>query len=120
GLLKEWPKDGPPLVWQAKGLGSGYSSITVAGERVFTVGNQRGKSYLVALSRKDGSKLWTAEVGKPGNNLGSTPTIDGDHAYVIGQEGDLVCVEVDKGEVKWRKNFSTDFGGKVGSWHYTE
>ena len=26
GLLKEWPKDGPPLVWKVKGLGEGYST----------------------------------------------------------------------------------------------
>src|SRR4051794_3570687 len=120
GLLKEWPKDGPPVVWKATNLGSGYSSVSVAGDRVFTVGNQRGKSLLVALSRKDGSKLWTAEVGPQGGNLGSTPTVDGDRVYAVGQQGDLVCVDVENGEVKWRKNFKTDFGGDVGGWKYTE
>ncbi len=27
GLLKEWPKDGPPLAWQVKDLGGGYSAF---------------------------------------------------------------------------------------------
>jgi hypothetical protein len=31
GLLKEWPKDGPKLIWQVKDLGSGYSTPSVAG-----------------------------------------------------------------------------------------
>jgi hypothetical protein len=31
GLLKEWPSGGPPLVWKAKGLGAGYSSVAVVG-----------------------------------------------------------------------------------------
>ena len=31
GLLKEWPKDGPKLLWETNGLGKGYSSIVLAG-----------------------------------------------------------------------------------------
>ena len=30
GLLKTWPAAGPPLLWEAKGAGRGYSSIVVA------------------------------------------------------------------------------------------
>lgn len=30
-LLKEWPKDGPKLVWQAKDIGGGYSTPSIAG-----------------------------------------------------------------------------------------
>ena len=26
GLLKQWPKDGPPLAWKSTGLGGGFSS----------------------------------------------------------------------------------------------
>lgn len=120
GLLKEWPKDGPPVVWKATKLGSGYSSVTVAGDRVFTLGNKGPKSFLVALDRKDGHQLWTAEVGAAGGNLGSTPTVDGDRVYAIGQRGDLVCVAVADGAVKWHINFMKDFKGKCGGWSYTE
>ena len=31
GLLKEWPRGGPKLLWKAKGLGIGYSTPSVAG-----------------------------------------------------------------------------------------
>ena len=34
GLLKEWPKDGPPLAWKVTGLGGGYSSPAVASGRI--------------------------------------------------------------------------------------
>ena len=34
GLLQSWPADGPPLAWTAKGLGGGYSTVSVAGDRV--------------------------------------------------------------------------------------
>ena len=32
GLLKEWPKGGPPKSWTVKGCGKGYSSIAVTGD----------------------------------------------------------------------------------------
>ena len=32
GLLKEWPKDGPPLVWKRDDIGYGYSTPSVVGE----------------------------------------------------------------------------------------
>ena len=50
GLLKEWPEGGPPLAWTATGLGGGYSSVSVAGDRVYTLGNQKGNmSHVVAI-----------------------------------------------------------------------
>ena len=120
GLLKEWPKDGPKVLWQAKGIGGGYASVSLAGDRIFTLGNQKGISFVFSLDRETGKVLWQAEVGKSGGNLGSTPTVDGDRLYAVGQEGDLVCVEIATGKVLWRKNFFQDFGGKYGGWHYTE
>jgi len=120
GLLKEWPKDGPPLVWQATGVGEGFSSVAIAGGKVYTLGNRDGNTYVHALDRSNGKMLWSARVGVAGGNLGSTPTVDGDRLYAIGQDGDLVCVSVSDGAVRWHKNFKRDFGGEPGGWNYTE
>jgi hypothetical protein len=38
GLLKEWPKEGPPLVWQVEGIGMGIASLVVAGGQIYTQG----------------------------------------------------------------------------------
>ena len=43
GLLKTWPKGGPPLLWRATNLGAGFSTPSVAAGRIFTMGN-RGKN----------------------------------------------------------------------------
>ncbi len=120
GLLKSWPKNGPPLLWKVDKLGDGYSSVAVAGEHIFTIGNKDRKSHLLCLSRKDGKQQWTAEVGQAGGDLGCTPTVDGDRVYALGQYGDLVCVGVGKGDVIWRKNLIKDFKGSHGGWRYTE
>src|SRR5947209_5089742 len=39
GLLQSWPNSGPPLAWKATGLGSGYSSVSIAAGRIFTMGD---------------------------------------------------------------------------------
>src|SRR4051812_3870862 len=39
GLLKEWPKDGPKLMWQVKDLGSGYSTPSIVGDRLYVISN---------------------------------------------------------------------------------
>src|SRR3954471_8804499 len=39
-LLKEWPKEGPKLIWQVKDLGSGYSTPSVVGDRVYLINNK--------------------------------------------------------------------------------
>jgi outer membrane protein assembly factor BamB len=130
GLLTEWPKDGPPLLWKATGIGGGYSSVAVAGGKLYTMGNKdrpptpKGKkgraSYLVAVDADGGKVLWSQDVGDAGGDLGCTPAVDGDRVYAIGQQGDLVCLDAATGAVEWRKNLQKDFGGHCGGWHYTE
>jgi outer membrane protein assembly factor BamB len=120
GLLKSWPKDGPPLEWEAKGLGGGYSSLSIAGDRIYTLGNKGDKTFVVALERDGGKVVWTGEVGRSGGNLGCTPTVDGDRVYALGQEGDLVCLDVKDGKRIWHHNLLKEFGGSYGGWHYCE
>lgn len=123
GLLKDWPKDGPPLLWKSEPIGIGYSSVSMAGARIYTMGDDQGSSWVIALDRNTGKKQWQAKVGKSGGNYAGTrctPTIDGDLVYAIGQFGDLVCLEAATGKEVWRKNFAKDFGGQHGSWQYTE
>lgn len=120
GLLRQWPKDGPRLLWKAKGLGGGYSTVAIAAGKIFTLGNLKGQTFVVAMSQVDGKQLWATELGKQGGNLGCTPTVDGDTVYAIGQEGDVVAIRTGNGEVVWRKNFFKDFAGKYGGWKFTE
>lgn len=128
GLLKEWPKDGPPLAWEAKGLGGGYSGPSVAAGRVFGMGN-RGKDEVVwALSEKDGKELWATPIGPayqqraPQGREGPacTPTVDGELVYALGLGGQLACLQAADGKIVWHKNLASDFGGKAPTWSYRE
>jgi len=129
GLLKEWPKEGPRLIWQAKDIGSGYSTPAVVGERLYLLGNDGLENEFVqALSAADGKRAWSTRLGNVGNPkqqpsfpaARSTPTVEGEFLYALGSDGDLACVEAANGKVRWRKNLRTDFGGKPGTWAYAE
>jgi outer membrane protein assembly factor BamB len=126
GLLKTWPKDGPPLAWKATGLGDGYSTPSVAGGRVFTMGNREGTEYVLALDEKGGKEVWATATGPVRANGGGyagprcTPTVDGDLLYALGLNGDLVCLESATGELRWKKDLRKDFDGRPGGWGYSE
>src|SRR5438067_13178051 len=68
GLLKEWPKDGPRLIWQVKDLGAGYSTPSVADGRIYLVTNKGIEDeFVTARDAKDGRVLWSTRIGKVGN-----------------------------------------------------
>src|SRR5436190_531590 len=58
-LLQDWPKDGPPLLWKSEPIGIGFSSVSMAGGRIFTMGDDMGSSWVFALDRATGKKLWS-------------------------------------------------------------
>ena len=129
GLLKEWPKEGPRLLWQISGLGRGYATPSVAGGRMYLMSN-RGleDEFVSALDVKDGKTIWSTRIGKVGNPdqqpnfpaARSTPTVDGAVLYALGSDGDLVCLEAASGKVRWRKSLRSDFGGLAPTWAYAE
>jgi outer membrane protein assembly factor BamB len=133
GLLQEWPEGGPPLAWEAPGTGRGYSSLAIAGGRIFTLGDGSSLAadadeYLFAFDQDDGKLLWMTKTG-PAWTSGqaswqssrSTPTVDGERVYVLSPHGTLVCCESATGKELWRKDLKKDLGGKkADGWGYSE
>lgn len=123
GLLKQWPAGGPKLEWKATGLGEGFSSPAIAGGKIFIMGDVAGSCSLIALDAATGKQVWTAKVGKTGGGPPGprcSPSVDGGLVFGIGQFGDLVCVQAATGQPVWHKSLTTDFGGGVPGWQYSE
>ncbi len=128
GLLKQWPAGGPKLGWKTTGLGGGYSGVSVAAGRIYTMGDGADTSYVHALDEKTGRLLWSSKVGRTGGEdrnkypgTRCTPTVDGNLIYATGQWGDLVCLEGATGKEVWRVNLASDLKGKMMSgWGYSE
>src|SRR5438045_2425074 len=113
GLLKEWPKEGPKLVWQVKTLGFGFGTPAIAGDRIYLQSSEGDESESVkAISAKDGKPVWSTKIGKVGApkqmpsypGARGTPTIDGDLIYALSSDGDLACLETKTGNIRWQKN----------------
>ena len=127
GLLQEWPPSGPRLIWTASGLGGGYGSMAVVGDRVYFQGARGANSVVIALNRADGKEVWSKSLGpietRMRTNQGAgprgTPTVDGNRMYVLSENGDLVCLQTD-GTIVWQRNILKDFRGPQISWMISE
>ncbi len=129
GLLQEWPAEGPKLLWQQTGLGDGYSTPAVVGDRIFLISNKGlDDEFVQCRSVSDGQQIWSSHIGKVGNpkqkppypGARSTPMVDGKLLYALGSDGDLACMDVAHGKIRWHKSLRTDFGGTPGTWGYAE
>ncbi len=117
GLLQSWPEGGPKLLLQASGLGAGFSSVAVVGDRVYTLGDFGDEQRVLALSAADGKVLWQQPLGAAhADQYGgprSTPTVVGDHLYVLSTEGVIACLETATGKEVWRRHLAEEFDGDL-------
>jgi outer membrane protein assembly factor BamB len=126
GLLQEWGPDGPPLAWTASGIGTGYSSVAVVGDKIFATGDKDGEQRVFALARDGGRILWQARLGpafseRRGGGPRGTPVVDEGRVYALGTDGDVVCLDAATGKEIWRKNMARDYGGQMMSrWSWSE
>ncbi len=61
GLAKSWPKEGPRKVWEVNTAGVGYSSLAVAGNRIYTLGDLEGVEHVIALDATTGKTIWAVQ-----------------------------------------------------------
>ena len=128
GLLKEWPAEGPPLVWKIDTLGEGYSTPSVVGGKIFGVGYRGADEFAWALNEKNGLTIWETRISPAAReDIGyahgprSTPTVDGKDVFTLGAGGHLTCLDAASGSVRWQTNLKEDFGGEMMSrWGYSE
>ena len=123
GLLKTWPEGGPKLIWEAAGIGHGYSTVSIAGNRIYTTGSVNGDCVITALDM-NGKKVWTRKNGRawkksyPGTR--STPTITDGMLHHLSGIGNLVCLKADDGSPVWSVDIMKKFGGRNIMWGLAE
>ncbi len=125
GLLTSWPQGGPPVVWKTEGLGEGYSSLAIAGGRIYTQGQRGRQEFVLALDVKTGKKIWETATSRDfrndrGDGPRGTPTLDGDRLYAMTGNGVVVCLEIATGKIVWSQNVAQKFGGEIPQWGYSE
>src|SRR5205823_5048018 len=113
--------------WTANGLGKGYSSVSVAGENVYTLGDHGDDCFVIAISRANGKQLWSTRLGQAGasgwggfEGPRSTPSVAGNLVVALGLWGEVLCVDAASGREIWRKDLTKDFGAERPEWGFAE
>lgn len=123
-----WGANGPKTLWKAS-VGVGFSTISVADGKAYTMGNSGEKSdakdTVYCFDAETGKQIWTHTYECPlqpkyyeGGTL-ATPTVDGDVVYTLSKMGHLFCLNADTGKVIWQKNMNEDLGFKLPTWHFS-
>ncbi len=137
GIVDRFPAAGPAVQWRAK-IAGGYAGPAVADGRVFVTdyvptdvarpttndpATPTGVERVHCLDASSGETLWEHSwpvaytISYPAGPR-CTPLVEDDRVYVLGAEGDLLCLEVDDGQVVWQKNLREAYHTKAATWGY--
>lgn len=120
GLDFSWSEGEPRELWRFP-LGEGYSGISIADGRVFTMFAAGDDEFLVAVDAASGKELWRRRTGDNrrdqfGNGPRSTPTVVGDTVYALGALGKLHALKSASGEPAWSIDLVETYGARVPTW----
>ncbi len=135
GLLKEWPKGGPKVLWRVP-IEKGWNHPSAAGEDLVFAETKRGTPYgedqtesIVCLDAATGKQKWKFSYNCPfytsfqGGGAGwqdggvqATPVITDKYVVSVGLVGETYCLDRKTGKEVWKINlrdFSPRFAAKV-------
>ena len=131
GLMPAWAEEGPKLLWRASGIGFGYSSVAIVGDRIFTAGMINRQTYVTALNMM-GRQIWQRLNGQswqaserqswavPYAGSRGTPTVDGDTVYHLSELGRLAAFDSRTGEERWNVELMKTFNAEQPEYGYSE
>ena len=123
GFLKNWPQEGPKVLWHIP-FGDGYSGISIAQGKVYTMSAEDDDEFVVCLDASNGKEIWRFRSGakfteQRGDGPRSMPTVHGDSVFALGAEGKLYALNAHDGEQLWSHNFVEEFGSKIPTWGFS-
>jgi outer membrane protein assembly factor BamB len=125
GILRTWPEKGPEVLWTAA-VGRGFGGPVVQDGKVYLLDrDDKVGDKLRCLDFSTGKELWSFAYDAPGTVMfpgsRSVPTVDGQHVYTCGHNGDMYCFDINTHKPVWSKNVWKDFGGnKIPFWAITQ
>ncbi|MCK4746645.1 MAG: PQQ-binding-like beta-propeller repeat protein, partial [Bacteroidales bacterium] len=122
-LLRQWPEEGPELIWYSEDIGNGHSSASVTNDRVYVTGREDALEYLSSFDL-EGNQLWKVPFGKRWQgsfpDSRSTPNVVGDRIYVVSGMAEVVCLDAHTGKIEWTVNALEKFEGICTMWGFCE
>ena len=118
-----WPTDGPAVLWRAN-VGTGFSSLTVANARLYTMGNSDDQDTVFCLDARNGKVIWKHTYECPLDDRffeggpTSTPTVENDRVYSLSRNGDQFCFDARSGKIHWSKNVHKEASVRIPGWGF--
>ena len=115
--------DSLEILWKAE-VGTGFSSFSVAGHRVLTMGNREERDFVWCLDSRTGKVLWQHTYPCPLDPLyyeggpGATPTVHQDSVYTFSKKGHAFRLDLGSGKVIWSRDLVSDHGLKLPEWSF--
>ncbi|MGB7347138.1 MAG: PQQ-binding-like beta-propeller repeat protein [Pirellulaceae bacterium] len=112
-LSTDWKTSPPELVWKRL-IGPGWSSFTVAGDRLFTQEQRGDDEAIVCMDAKTGDAIWSHTYpGRFYESIGgagprATPTIGDGVMFALGADGQLTSINPVDGKVNWTRQLRDD------------
>jgi outer membrane protein assembly factor BamB len=122
-LGEDWDVEPPREVWRVA-VGPGWSSFSVAGNRLFTQ-EQRGEYEVVVCYDADsGAEIWVHQdksrfweaIGGAGPR--ATPTLSDGSLFALGATGILHRLDPLTGDQVWQRDINIDAGREPPTWGY--
>jgi len=115
GLLKEWPNEGPQLLWAFEGLGEGHTSAAIANEKIYITGMTDDDLFLYVFDL-NGQLLIKKEVGKEWdinyNGPRSTINVNDGKLYIYNALGTLFCLDEKTLDEVWSIDLYAEYDGR--------
>ena len=118
GWTTKWDGGRPKQVWSA-GIGEGYSSVAVAGGRLYTLGNAKNQDTVVCLTATTGRPVWRYAYPCPAADYAgprATPIVDNGKVYTVSREGQAFCFDAVSGKVLWGNDLRRSVGAQIPTW----
>ena len=118
-LLRSWPEKGPEVLWTVA-VGRGYGGPVIKDGKVYLLDrDDEVGDNLRCFDLSNGEELWNVAYDAPGSvsfpGSRSVPSVDSNHVYSCGHNGDLYCIDSGTHKPVWNRNVWTDFGGEAAS-----
>ncbi len=123
GILKNWRENEPEILWRIS-VGDGYSGVSAANGKLFTMWDEGDSQFLFCLDALDGKELWRYRIGDSfiegfGNGPRSTPVVEGTIVYAASAQGLLHAVNVTNGRGLWTHDLGAEYGSQLPAHGYS-
>jgi len=112
-----------PVAWTAD-VGTGFSTVSVAGYRVLTMGNEDEHDLVSCLDARNGELLWRHAYPCELDPLyyeggpGGTPAIHEGSVYTLSKKGHAFRLDLESGEVVWSRDLLADHALELPEWSF--